>query len=58
MVTVEEAWTIRLLNLPPQRVTRTMIQDFPHLNVTNPQESEKEIDKGGYPYLVYLLVLK
>ena len=29
-ITVEEAWTIRQLNLSPQRVTRTMMQDFLH----------------------------
>ena len=31
-IAVEEAWTVPQLNLPPQKVTRAMIQDFPHLN--------------------------
>jgi len=31
MCPVEEAWTIPQLNLPPQRVTRAMMQNFPHL---------------------------
>lgn len=30
-ITVEDACTIRQLNLPPQRVTCTMMEDFPHL---------------------------
>ena len=30
-ITVEETWTTQQLNLPPQRVTRTMMQDFSHL---------------------------
>jgi len=30
-ITVEETWTIPQLNLPPQRVTHAMMQDFPHL---------------------------
>ena len=30
-ITVEEARTIPQLNLPSQRVTRTLMQDFPHL---------------------------
>ena len=28
----KEAWTVPQLNLPPRKVTRAMIQDFPHLN--------------------------
>ena len=31
-IAVEEAWTVPQLNLPPQKVTRAMMQDFPHLN--------------------------
>ena len=31
-IAVEEAWTVPQLNLPPQKVTRAMIEDFPHLN--------------------------
>ena len=31
-IAVEEAWTVPQLNLPPQKVTHPMIQDFPHLN--------------------------
>ena len=30
-IAVDEAWTVPQLNLPPQRVTRSMMQDFPHL---------------------------
>ena len=41
-ITVEEAWTIRQLNLPRQRVTRTMIQDFPHLTDLDIPEVDSE----------------
>ena len=41
-ITVKEAWTIPQLNLPPQRATRTMIQDFPHLTDLDIPEVESE----------------
>ena len=31
-IAMEEAWTVPQLNLPPQKVTRAIMQDFPHLN--------------------------
>ena len=31
-IAVEEAWTVPQLNLPPQKVTRAMMQDFTYLN--------------------------
>ena len=31
-IPVEDAWTVSQLNLPPQKVTRTRMQNFPHLN--------------------------
>ena len=30
-IAVDEAWTVPQLNLPPQKVTLSMMQDFPHL---------------------------
>ena len=41
-ITVEEAWTIPQLNLPPQRVTRTMMQDFSHLTDLDIPEVDSE----------------
>ena len=41
-ITVEEAWTIPQLNLPPQRVTRAMMQDFPHLTDLDIPEVDSE----------------
>ena len=41
-ITVEEAWTIPQLNLPPQRVTHAMMQDFPHLTDLDIPEVDSE----------------
>ena len=41
-ITVEEAWTIPQLSLPPQRVTRTMMQDFPYLTDLDIPEVDSE----------------
>ena len=41
-IAVEEAWTIPQLNLPPQRVTRTMMQDFPPLTDLGIPEVDSE----------------
>ena len=41
-ITVEEAWTIPQLNLPHQRVTRTMMQDFSHLTDLDIPEVDSE----------------
>jgi len=41
-ITVEDAWTIPQLNLPPQRVTRTIMQDFPHLTDLDIPEVDSE----------------
>ena len=43
-ITVQEAWTIPQLNLPPQRVTRTMMQDFLHLtNLDIPEVNSEDV---------------
>ena len=41
-ITVEEAWRIPQLNLPPQRVTCKMIQDFSHLTDLDIPEVDSE----------------
>ena len=41
-IAVEEDWTTPQLNLPPQRVTRTMMQDFPHLTDLEIPEVDSE----------------
>jgi len=35
-------WTVSQLNLPPQKVTRTMVATFPHLNDLNIPEGSSE----------------
>ena len=37
-----EAWSIPQLNLPPQRVAHTMMQDFPHLTDLSISEDDSE----------------
>ena len=41
-ITVEEAWAIPQLNLPPQRGTRTVMQDFSHLTDFEIHEVDSE----------------
>ena len=44
LITVEEAWTIPRLNLPPQRVTHAVMQDFPHrTDLDIPEVDSKDV---------------
>ena len=41
-IIVEEAWTISTVESAPQRITRTMMQDFPHLTDLDIPEVDSE----------------
>ena len=41
-IPVQDAWTVSQLNVPPQKVTRTMVETLPHLNDVNIPEASSE----------------
>ena len=43
-IPIEDAWTVSQLNLPPQKVTHIMMQNFPHLNdLQIPEVSSEDV---------------
>ena len=43
-IPVDEAWTVRQLNLPSQKVTRRVVQEFPHLSGLDiPEVDSKDV---------------